>query len=83
MGGSIRRRDSICRMIRFLKLFYELKPKREKITIQKIKDEIQCSRTNARHWIDAAGFEIPIVEIGLDENHDKRGSAGIVYGILE
>lgn len=83
MGGSIRRRDSICRMIRFLKLFYELKPKTAKVTIQKLKDEMQCSRGNARHWIDAAGFEIPIVEIGVDENHSKKGPAGIVYGILE
>jgi len=81
--GGVRRRDSIVRMIRFLKLFYELKPKGSKVTIQKIKKEIQCSRSNARHWIDAAGFEIPITEMGFDENHKRRGPAGIVYGILE
>jgi hypothetical protein len=81
--GGVRRRDSIVRMIRFLKLFYELKPKGSRVTIQKIKNEMQCSRSNARHCIDAAGFEIPICELGHDEKHKKRGPPGIVYGILE
>ena len=81
--GGVRRRDSIVRMVRFLKLFYELKPKGSKVTIQEIKNEIQCSRTNARHWIDAVSFEMPICELGHDENHYKKGPAGIVYGILE
>jgi hypothetical protein len=43
---------------------------------------MQCSRGNARHWIDAAGFEIPIAEIGVDEFHNKKGPAGKTYGIF-
>ena len=81
--GGVRRRDAIIRAIRFLKLFYELKPRGTTATIQKIRDVMQCSRGNARHWIDASSLEIPIAELGHDENHYKKGPAGIVYGILE
>ena len=82
MSGGVRRRDAIIRMIRFLKLFYDLRPKQVEITIEKIKNEMQCSRGNARHWIDAAGFELPICEIGIDRFHNKKGRPGKTYGIL-
>lgn len=82
MSGGVRRRDAIIRMIKFIKLFYDLKPKSTEVTIQKIRDTMQCSRGNARHWIDVAGFELPICEIGTDRFHDKKGPAGKTYGIL-
>lgn len=83
MAGGVRRRDAIIRAIKFIKLFYELKPKKSEITIQQIRNEMQCSRGNARHWIDAAGFELPLAEIGVDNFHSKKGPPGKTYGIFE
>ena len=83
MPGSLQRKDSINRAIRFIKLFYDLKPKDTEITIRQICHKLQCSRTNARHWIDAAGLEeIPIMECGYDKYHDRKGSPGTTFGIL-
>lgn len=80
--SGVRRRDMVIRVIKFIKLFYDLKPKKTNLTITQIKEALDCSRGNARHWIDVVGFELPITEIGEDDYHDKRGPAGKTYGML-
>ena len=83
MPGGVQRRDSIIRMLRFIKLFYRLEPLGSELTITQIQRHMHCSRTNVKHCIDAAGFEIPITETGVDTNHTGRGPAGITYGVLK
>jgi len=80
---EIQKRDMIIRAIKFLQLFYEFNPKRCEYTITDIRNAISCSRGNARHWIDMAGFVIPITEIGYDQNHQRKGPPGKTYGLLE
>jgi len=82
MPGSLCRRDNIRRVIRFLRLFYEFRPKNSEVTIRKVCEVLECTRTNARHWIDAAGAEIPIAEVGLNKNHDKKGPPGVTFGVM-
>ena len=79
---NLQRRDSIVRMLKFIRLFYDLKPKNAAHTVRHIGQALQCSRTNARHWIDAAGYELPIAEVGTDEHHNGKGPAGITYGVI-
>jgi len=80
---EIQKRDMIIRALKFLQLFYELKPKRCEYTIADIRKTISCSRSNARHWVDMAGFVIPIVDIGYDKHHQKKGPPGKTYGLAE
>ena len=82
MPGSLCRRDNIRRVIRFMKLFYDLNPKGARITIRRISQTSGCSRTNSRHWIDAAGFEIPIFEAGKDEYHNRKGPPAMTFSVL-
>ena len=81
--GCSRRRDNIVRAIRFIKMFYTLTPKKNVYTIKQIKKKLGCSRTNARHWRDAAGYELPIMEVGVDKHHCANGPAAITYGVLD
>ena len=83
--GCGSRKDNIIRAIRFIKIFYDLKPKNAEVTIQPIREKLQCSRTNARHWRDVAGEELPIVEVGTDEyrSNRARGPAAVLYGVLK
>ena len=83
MPGSLCRRDSIRRMIRFIKLFYDLKPKNSHVTILQICEQLECTRTNARHWVDAFGDELPILETGVNKYHNKKGPPGITFGVLK
>ena len=83
MPGSLSRRDSIRRMIRFIKLFYKLEPKDAHVTILKMCETLECTRTNARHWVDAFGDELPIYETGRNKYHDKKGPPGVTFGVVK
>lgn len=82
MTKNLPRRDSIVRLLRFIKLFYKLEPRKNVWTIRQIAREMECSLCNARHWIVAAGDEIPIYEPGKDLYHHRKGPAGTTYGVL-
>jgi len=44
---------------------------------------LECTRTNARHWVDAFGDELPIFENGFNEYHNKKGPAGVTFGVVK
>jgi len=83
MPDSLSRRDSIRRMIRFIKLFYRLEPKDVHVTILKMCETLECTRTNTRYWVDAFGDELPIFENGTDRHHNKKGRAGTTFGVVQ
>ena len=75
--------DNINRALKFLKLFYDVKPTRRTYTLRQISNVLGTSNGNARQWIDAAGLEIPLTDVGYDKHHTRKGPPGKVYGLVE
>ena len=82
--GCGSRKDNIIRALKFIKIFYDLKPTGAEVTLDQIRERLDCSRTNARHWRDVAGEILPIAEVGDDKYRSdrERGPAAILYGVL-
>jgi hypothetical protein len=82
--GCSSRRDNIVRALKFIKIFYNLTPNGRDVTINQIREALDCSASNARKWRDGAGGVFPLIEMGTDEyRRDCAGGyAAITYGVM-
>ena len=81
MAGSPPRRDSVFRAFATI----DALSRHRGVTDYELRLILKMKQNWAAHqWIDAAGYFLPVVEIGTRRNHGATvGPEAIVYGLLK